>query len=69
MDKKIKMNYWVGKPTYIGHFPIDNKDWIDWKKMSEEIDEEIKKHNKKEEECDTCKRMKDLGKKCWWCGC
>jgi len=22
----------------------------------------------KEEECSTCKRMKDLGKKCWWCG-
>jgi hypothetical protein len=26
------------------------------------------KENKKEEECDTCKRMKDLKKKCWWCG-
>jgi len=22
----------------------------------------------KEEECTTCKRTKDLGKKCWWCG-
>jgi len=23
---------------------------------------------KVEEKCPACKRMKDLGKKCWWCG-
>lgn len=23
---------------------------------------------RQEEQCPICKRMKDIGKKCWWCG-
>jgi hypothetical protein len=29
-----------------------------------------KAENKKHEvRCTTCKRMRDVGEKCWWCGC
>lgn len=28
----------------------------------------IPTYDKKEEECSTCKKKKDVGSKCWWCG-
>ena len=49
--------------------PVHNKVRLGSDPWNDAADRSHKKQqHKNEEECWRCKRMKDVGKKCWWCG-